>query len=215
MPAQPRTTRKKTEPTASRPRKPKKTTAADTTPDPAPPQLTALPGVQDDSKYQPTAWGSGPEAASGPEDLTLPSGQLVLARKPGLQQLMVEGVLHKMDNLTALVDKKHIKKGKTGGPEAINVQSLLEDQKSLANVLHTVDRVVCAVVLKPKVQMAPNDITRRVNGAIYTDTVGLEDKMFIFNWALGGSADIERFRRESAEVVGSVVAGDAVADETE
>jgi hypothetical protein len=216
MPTQdgkPRNTAKKTEPTPPRPARAKKKRPADASPDaPAAAPLAAVqPG---DEKYLPTAWGSDPEQAGGPVDLELPSGQLVLARKPGLQQLMVEGVLHKMDNLTALVDSKHVRKGK-GGRADINVQSLLGDQDALANILHTVDRVLCAVVLRPGVQMTPNDPTRRVRGVIYADTVGIEDKMFIFNWALGGSRDIERFRRESEEVVGSVAVGEPVGDETE
>lgn len=214
MPTQPRKaaskTGKKGEPTPSRPAKAKKTRSTDTSPDPASPQhLRAVqPG---DEKYAPTAWGGN---EGGPQDLTLPSGQLVLARKPGVQQLIVEGVLHKMDNLTSLVDSKHIKKNKKG-PDALNAQSLLGDPEALAGVLHTVDRVMCSVVIRPTVRMAPNDITSRQPGVIYSDTVGIEDKMFLFNWALGGSADIERFRRESAEIVGSLVPGDAVEHETE
>jgi len=208
-------TAKKAKPTQRRPRSTKaepldyrgSTLVADTDPSAGPPQ-------QGDDKYLPTAWGNA-ESLSGPQDLTLPSGQVVLARKPGIQQLMVEGVLHKMDNLTALVDSEHVKKGKNGKPDAINVKALLGDEKALAGILHTVDRVMCSVVIRPHVEMSPNDITRRQSGVIYADTVGIEDKMFLFNWALGGSKDIERFRQESAEVVGSVVLGSSVADPAE
>lgn len=219
MPTQPRKpkaaskTSKKADPTAPRRPRATKTSPADASPGPTSP--AALRAVQPgDEKYAPTAWGSDAAGASGPADLELPSGQLVLARKPGLQQLMVEGVLHKMDNLTALVDSKHVKKNK-GQPVAINAKSLINDPEALASLIHTVDRVLCAVVVRPHVEMAPNDITRRVNGVIYSDTVGIEDKMFIFNWALGGSSDIERFRRESEEVVGSLAIGDPMGDEAE
>jgi hypothetical protein len=215
MPTQdgkPRNTAKKTEPTPPRPARAKKKRPADASP--TAPAAAPLAAVQPgDEKYLPTAWGSSPEASGGPVDLELPSGQLILARKPGLQQLMVEGVLHKMDNLTALVDSKHVRKGR--GTPQVNVQSLLGDEKALADILHTVDRVLCAVVIKPPVQMTPNDPTRRVNGVIYADTVGIEDKMFLFNWALGGSRDIERFRRESEEVVGSLATGEPVGDQAE
>lgn len=207
MPTQ---SRKKPEPTPSRARGPKKTAQSVPQPDPSAPAAPA--GAQGEDKYAPTAWGSS--VNGGPVDLELPSGQLILARQPGLQQLIVEGVLHRMDNLTALVDSKHVRKGRTG-PDAINVQSLIQDDKALVDLLHTVDRVLCAVVVKPNVQMAPNDITRRVNGVIYADTVGIEDKMFIFNWALGGSRDLERFRRESEAVVGSLAVGEPVGDEAE
>lgn len=180
----------------------------------AAPALHSVPtdGVD---KYMPTAWGGG-TTNTGPQDLEMPSGQIALVRRPGIQQLMVEGVLHKMDNLTALVDKKYIKKGGTGKPsDNIDVGGLIGDPEAMSQILHTVDRVVCAVVVRPQVQMTPNDPTRRIPGVIYADSVDLQDKMFIFNWSVGGSKDLESFRRESEAIVGGLAAGDAVEPETE
>lgn len=211
MPTQPKKT-KKAEPTPKRPRSTKKSPAD---PTPAAPQ----PASGDD-RYAPTAWGQGEGVAGGPVDLEMPSGQIALVRRPGIQQLMIEGVLHKLDNLTALVDKKYVKKARVGKPgskpsDALDVKGLLGDPSALVETMHTVDRVVCAVVVKPPVQMAPNDVTRRVPGVIYTDMIQLQDRMFIFNYAIGGSRDLESFRRESEAVVGSLAVGDAVEPETE
>jgi hypothetical protein len=196
-------------PTQNRTKKDKETPKRRRTTATSPAAPPAAP-VADESKYAPTAWGG---QSSGPQDLVLPSGQLCLARKPGIQQLMVEGVLHRMDNLSSLVQSKHIKKG--GSQPQLNVASLFGDQEAMQGILHTVDRVVCAVVLRPHVEMTPNDPTRKVNGVIYADTIDLEDKMFLFNWALGGSSSLEEFRRESEAVVGSLAVVEPVESEAE
>lgn len=206
MPTQSSKTSKKESATPRRPRSTRRSPAEE----PAAGPVAAAP----DTKYAPTVWGAA-EASGGPQDLTLPSGQLVLARRPGAEKLMVEGVLHKMDNLTALVDSKHVKKGSGKKPDEINVKSLLGDPEAMAELMHTVDRVLCAVVLQPHVEMAPNDPTRRRPGVIYADTVDLQDKMFIFNFAMGGSKDLERFRRESEAIVGGLEPGEAVGVATE
>jgi hypothetical protein len=45
---------------------------------------------------------------------------------------------------------------------------------------------------------------------LYADVVDLEDKQFIFQWAVGGSADLREFRRELAKTVGTVQRGQGV-----
>lgn len=207
-------------PTQSRKKSTEKKSAAtpkrarSTKTDPSQPAPAPAP-AQGDDRYAPTAWGSG-NVGGAPQDLEMPSGQVALVRRPGIQQLIVEGVLHKMDSLTALVDKKYVKKGKVAkASDALDVQGLIGDPEALAEIMHTVDRVVCACVVKPVVHMTPSDITRRVPGVIYADSVDIQDKMFIFNWVTGGTRDLESFRRESEELVGSLAVGVPVESEAE
>jgi hypothetical protein len=40
--------------------------------------------------------------------------------------------------------------------------------------------------------------------AIYTDMVGMEDKMFLFNFAVSGVRDVESFRQASTDAVGDL-----------
>lgn len=161
-------------------------------------------------KYALTSWGG--EYA---EDLEVPSGQLCRVRRPGAQGLLEAGVLHSLDTLTAIVDQKHVKRVKGRGPNSqenieIDADGLAKDPESLINVLHLVDRVVTYCVLEPKVEMTPDDVTNRKQGVVYCDTIDLEDRMFIFNFAVGGTRSVERFRREGTVPVGSV---EAVADD--
>lgn len=155
-------------------------------------------------KYAPTHW-----AAGGPgslEDLTVPSGQLCLVRRPGIQGLMTAGVLHDIDSLSALVDQKHVKKNAKGQSGQLNMGSLLKDQKAIDGMLHTVDRVVCHCVLKPEIQMTPNDVTRRQTGVIYADMIDITDKMFIFQFVVGGTRDLESFRGQLNQSVAGLEA---------
>ena len=77
-------------------RKPaKKTTARKR----ATPQVEVV-AVDPNDKYAPTTWGS---ELGGAEDLTVPSGQTCLVRRPGVQGLMEAGILHDLDTLTAEV----------------------------------------------------------------------------------------------------------------
>ena len=166
------------------------------------------------SKYAPNAWMSG--GVGGMEDLTVPSGQLCLVRRPGLQGLMKAGILHNVDSLSQIVSEKHLKRvdGKASASE-LDMASLMSDPKALDEVMHVMDRVICHCVVKPEVHMTPNDVTRRRDGIVYADMVDLVDKIFIFNFVVGGTRDLESFRGGLDELVGSLEAGEGVRDESE
>lgn len=156
------------------------------------------------SKYAPTTWGSG--GAGGLEDLTVPSGQLCQIRRPGVEGLIKAGVLQNVDSLTAIIHEKHIKR--VNGKEQLDVKSL--DEAAFDAIMHTVDKVVCFAVVQPQIQRTPDDVTNRKPGAIYADMVHMVDKMFIFNYVVGGTRDLESFRREFDELLGSVATGASV-----
>lgn len=164
-------------------------------------QAVPVPGDPGD-KYAPNAW-----LASGVgqmEDLTVPSGQTCLVRRPGLEGLIKAGVLRNVDNLSAIVNERHVKKSKKGAQSSVNVDSILQDPQALESIMHTVDKAVCYCVVKPEIVMAPNDITLREQGVVYTDMIDIEDKMFIFNFVVGGTRDLETFRGGLNDAVGGV-----------
>jgi hypothetical protein len=51
--------------------------------------------------------------------------------------------------------------------------------------------------------------------AIYTDMIGMEDKMFLFNFALSGVRDVESFREASDAAMGTVEDGEGLQVPTE
>lgn len=157
--------------------------------------------LETDAKYKPTTWGSG--NVSGLEDLTMPSGQIILAKRPGISGLIKAGVLYDVDQLSAIVSEKHLIRV-ADKPIQVNGKSVMKDKKAMEGILHVMDKIVSYVVVKPHVEMAPNDVTLRKNGVIYTDTIDMEDRLFIMQYAIGGTRDVERFRRESSILVGGM-----------
>ena len=162
-------------------------------------------------RYAPKQWGG-----NSFEDLTVPSGQTCLVRRPGVEGLVQAGVLKDIDSLSAIVDTEHVQRAKGTKPKSdADIKNLLNDEATLVNIIHTMDKIVTYVVVKPEVQMVPNDITSREDGVIYADMIDLEDKMFIMNFAVGGTRDLERFREEFDESVASLESGEDVEDKAE
>lgn len=179
--------------------------------------------TQPANKYAPTTWGA-PKLV----DLEVPSGQLCQVMPPGVEQLIRAGVLENVDTLTSLIDSKHIKRvqGKTPAAKRgstddvilpdgsrLDKESLLKDKDNLVKVFGLVDRVVVAMVVQPQVLPVPDDPAHRVSldelgkhGQVYTDQIEMMDKMFIFQYAVGGGTDLEQFRQQFGSGLGSVAA---------
>jgi hypothetical protein len=51
--------------------------------------------------------------------------------------------------------------------------------------------------------------------AIYTDMIGMEDKMFLFNFALSGVRDVESFRQASDQAMGDMADGEGIQVQTQ
>lgn len=152
--------------------------------------------------YAPTAWGQ--EAYI--EDIICPSGQRALVRRPGVQGLIIAGALEEVDSLSAIVDQKHIKRVK--GEEQVDSESLMNDPEQIAKVIGVADRIVQYIVVKPALALAPADDADRKPDVLYVDAVDLDDRLFLMNYAVGGTRSAEQFRDERSAVVGSM--GDGV-----
>jgi hypothetical protein len=160
--------------------------------------------------------------------ITTPSGQTCHATRMGLPGIIKAGVLGEADSLTAFVDKRHIKRVRGGNGvedhDEINMESILKDPDQLGKIIMLVDRVLPLVVQDPVVEKhftdekddAGKDITVRIpddkrqSGVVYTDMIGLEDKMYLFNWTVGGTADAERFSEETSVAMATVEHGSRV-----
>lgn len=174
---------------------------------PAQPQdRKAAKGQTKSDKYTPTAWGG--EVL---EDVEVPSGQLCQCRRPGVQGLMAAKLLDKLDILTNMVNEEHINRVK--GIKPTDIAEELNSPEKLMEVLETVDRVVEYIVVQPvlirpvKVEDGTETLltdAERLDGVVYTDMVDLEDKMFLFNYAVGGTRDVATFREEFAELMGDM-----------
>lgn len=170
----------------------------------------------------------GAEAFAG-QDLPLPSGNVARVKRMSPTDFLKDGSIP--DPLTDIVRKAiHTKKGLN--PK--DLEAISDDPKQLASALEMLDRTVTRVVVQPVVQMPPacdqpvedgicglyaNEPVHetpmrsghhayhegvRDASILYADVVDLNDKMFIFQWALGGTADLAQFREELQAGVGSL-----------
>lgn len=147
------------------------------------------------------------------EELKLPSGQMCLARKIGMEGLLEAGILDQVDSLTALVDTEHVKKARNKGNE-VDVAALVKNGggDTLKAIITVADKAIPMIVESPVVRLhyiTSGTSTRmltadeREPGIIYTDQIGLEDKMFLFDWAIGDMAAMRAFRDgTTADVAG-------------
>lgn len=161
------------------------------------------PGID---PYAPFVWGS--EDNSGAlQDLDLPSGQRVLVQRPGPAGLMQAGMLDDLDMLSTILPK--IMGGKGKAKKDVDPSIIMQNPAMLTQAMKLMDRVLIHVVIKPELTPEPDDPADKERGKIYPSTVSIQDKTFIFNWAVGGTRDLERFREQYEESVASV---ESVAD---
>lgn len=125
----------------------------------------------------------------------VPSGNTALVRNVGMQVFLKQGIVP--NSLMAIV-----KQAISGKKIELNVEEITEQQ--LSDMVDLFDAVTLYVVVEPKVYPAPAQDEERESGKLYVDEVDFEDKQFIFQWAVGGTRDLEKFREEQGAVMESV-----------
>lgn len=128
--------------------------------------------------------------------LPLPSGLAVTAKRVDLNTFIGHGTV---PNPLMEVVSEALEKG-----NAANVEAMVEgedgkiDIEQVRDMYEMVNTVVVASVVEPKVHEVPEDPEDRDDDLLYVDEVDDEDKMFIFQWAIGGTDDIASFREQAA-----------------
>lgn len=158
-------------------------------------------------------------------EVSLPSGNVALCRRPGMEAFLAEGLLP--DSLMGIV-QEHIGRGQ--GLPASKLQNIANDKTQIVEILRAMDKILVRVVIEPKVAfhwvteewLSANESNLplgatipeefRDDDLIYTDDVDFDDKKFLFQWAVGGTADLERFRKESERVMDDIRNGDEVSN---
>lgn len=135
--------------------------------------------------YAPTVWGQYDE------ELVCPSGQKCRVKKLDFTDVMASGMMDQLNTLSGVVDK-HVKKAE--GQPPIDALKMMTDKRTAGQMKVLIDEVVCMVVTAPKVEMPPEDFSDRVIGVVYADTIGIIDKMRVFELAMGDLSELEKFR---------------------
>lgn len=127
--------------------------------------------------------------------LKLPSGLFMRCRKVDLKVFITKGDVP--NSLLPLIESA-IAKGKGMDMDAIlGTGDGGIDLDKVRDMYDMVDSVVVGIALDPKVHPEPKDGEDKSDDLVYTDEVGDEDKMFLFQWACGGVEDVATFRDEA------------------
>lgn len=168
-------------------------------------------------------------------DVELPSGATCQARRPGVQGLIAAGVLDNFDSLTSLIQTEHIDKKSSRPPaagakveNAIEVgKALLADKAKMDAGFQLIDRLVAYVVTQPLVWIdyqltgeSDEDFAKREHEAerdeaLAISEVDLEDRLYLMNWAVGGTSDLAAFRERLAGGMAGLAAVQSVQDPAE
>lgn len=126
--------------------------------------------------------------------LEVPSGNVALVRPVGMQAFLTKGMVPNSLRdiaMQAISGKKTEMKMDDMSPEKIEDMMVLFDS------------VTCYCVIEPKVTPVPLDdqgdsipLGQRDGDLLYVDEVELNDKIFIFQFACGGTRNLEQFREE-------------------
>lgn len=155
--------------------------------------------------------------------LKVPSGNVALVRNPGMQAFLRAGLIP--NSLMPLVTEA-LERGKPPSPDVLGER--LKNLEVIDDMMQAIDSVTIFCVIEPKVTAVPTELTvggdqisipigdpRRNEDLLYVDEVDEEDKMFIFNWAVGGTRDLERFRQERENGMASIQHSLDMADSAE
>lgn len=156
------------------------------------------------------------KSAQGGE-LKVPSGNVCLVRKPdGMRVFMSKGMI---PNSLMPIVQNAIAEGTKGNSKPVDPAKLMEevlsDPQKLADMIGLIDAVVVDTVLEPKVAAVPENYDDRDDDVLYVDDIDMDDKMFIFQFAVGGTRDLESFRREQESTMAVVSDGGEVRGEAE
>jgi hypothetical protein len=88
-------------------------------------------------------------------------------------------------------------------PAMVGVDEGKVDLDMVNDMFEMVERVVMECVVEPKVHPLPEDDVRD-NDLLYIDELDAMDKMFIFQWAVGGTSNLEQFLEEAGADMASL-----------
>ena len=138
-------------------------------------------------------------------ELTLPSELVVRAKRVELESFIVQG---NVPNPLMQIVSEALEKGKKADIEKmVGMDEGNIDLDMVKEMYGMVNDIVVASVLQPQIHLVPEDEDERDDDLLYVDEVDDEDKMFIFQWATGGTSDVETFREQARADLVSLAQG--------
>lgn len=156
-------------------------------------------------------------------ELTVPSGNVCLVRRPGPDLFMGSGMVpNSLLGIVMPLLQDAQEKGKEGDSSPVPVevleplqQNIMEDPEKISDMFVMIDSITLKCVIEPALSPVPEQGEERDPERLYIDDIDFEDKIYIFNYAVGGAADLERFRLGTEAVVAGGQGGSEVSQPTE
>lgn len=142
--------------------------------------------------------------ASAGTPLVVPSGNTCLVRTPGMQVFIKQGLI---PNSLLPIVQEAMNKGRA--PKNLDLD-MDKNPELLTEMMDLMDAITVYCVIDPKVEAEPAEWVERDDDVLYVDEVDFNDKMFIFQYAVGGTSDLAKFREELTEHVEALSAGEDV-----
>jgi hypothetical protein len=169
----------------------------------------------------------------------LPSGNFVRVRRPGMEKFLSAGFLPDplAKEMTKMISTKSGRHQIERGSDQDIAQMMFEKLGGLQgvnNMIRVADKLAAYCIVEPptawhertaldeegkpalddKGEPVLEDIPEqeRKEDILYTDDIDLEDKMFLFQYCTGGSADLTQFRKATGAAVAVVPASGKVVE---
>ena len=159
-----------------------------------------VPTTVQGASGSPTSASTWKKKTVGGTLISVPSGNTALVRAPGMQVFLENGVI---PNALMPIIRDAMNKGTA--PKEEDMTEMLSDPEKLKDLIELANSVAVYCCIDPKVEAVPTDEAgvvipmgdpRRDDEILYIDEVDFNDKMYIFNFAVGGPADLAQFRTE-------------------
>src|SRR6266576_3930788 len=122
--------------------------------------------------------------------LELPSGKIVRVRPVvNMRTFLSAGIIP--NSLMGIVQGSLDK-----GVEP-DISSFWGDSQKINQMMEMVDNIVVFMTEEPEIHQLPKTNEDRDPALLYVDEIADTDKMYIFQWAIGGTRDLEQFHKES------------------
>ena len=127
-----------------------------------------------------------------PDPIELPSGKFMVVRPTSLMTFIQTGQIPNtlMSTITGAIGKKKSEKD--------TMDEIMKKPEDLQKMFDAVDLFLTLVAIEPEVHPLPANSSDRDDDLLYVDEIDMGDKMYLFQRSIGGTTDLETFRRELA-----------------
>ena len=133
--------------------------------------------------------------------LTLPSGLSMTCRRVSIQDYIRTGSGDVYNPLLSIVGEALEKGSMIDVNKALVTDDGGVEMDKLTDMYDMIEGMVVAMAVSPEVHPLPEEGEEKDDNLLYVNEVDDEDKMFLFQWAIGGTDDVATFHLEANQAL--------------